>query len=186
MNLSELNEEIAFTESFSHEKSRILENMLGLKSASQLFKLDDSVIQELRDKSETVRDNLDTSSISKEIVQGLIDSRRYHAMVKGPTTHTRSSFYAKIMNSQNPYKSKKQFPLSSIELALRPQKTEEKHLSWNNPYFFRNISNIYGELDIEKIHRKKVPKPSHPYFPDLELRRAIKLGQQVSKRNNNP
>jgi hypothetical protein len=183
LNLSELHEEIAFTESFNSEKSKILENMLSLHSVPEMLSVNKETIDELRQNAMTVREDIDTTRISKEIIQGICDNRQYHSMIKGPVSQSRSSYFAKIMNSQQSNKNRNTLKLTSTEYYLRPDRSEETRGAWNSPYFFRNISNIYGQAGSEKLRRKNLPKPTHPYFPDMELRKAIKLGQMVSKRN---
>ena len=185
LNLSELNEELIFTESYNSEKSKILENMLNLHSVHEILHISPDIVEDLRKKTLTSRDDIDTSMVSKEIIQGIFDNRLYHNMIRGNVSQSKSSFFAKMMNSQVNQKLQKKFIHSSTEYALRAEKLDELKGPWNSPYYFRNISNIYGGLDYEKVRRKKLPKPAHPYFPDGELRKAIKLGQKVSKHNNN-
>ena len=185
LNLSELCEELAFTESFNSEKSKILNNMLGLNSVHEMLHISPDAVEELRQKSVTTRDEINTSKTSKEIIQGIFDNRMYHNMIRGSESQKKSNFFTKIMNNQQ-NKRQKNFLYSTTEYALRPDKQEELKGAWNSPYYFRNISNIYGAQELEKIRNKTLPKPSHPYFPDFELRKAIKIGQKLSKRNNNP
>lgn len=175
LNLSELSEEIAFTESFNSEKSKILDNMLNLHSVQEILHLSPDTIEGLKQKNVTEREEIDTTMISKEIIDGLFDNRLYHNMIKGSISQNKKNFLNNIMNP----KSQKKLMASATEYSIRPDK--EGLRAWNNPYYFRNISHIYGPLDVEKIRRKKVPKPVHPYFPDFELRKAIKLGKKVIK-----
>ena len=185
LNLSELNEELAFTESFNSEKSKILNNMLNLHSAHEMLHISPDTIEELRNKSVTTREEINTSRISKEIIQGIFDNQMYQNMIKGSASQKKSNFFSKIMNSQQ-NKKQQNMIYSTSEFGLKPDKQEDLQRAWNSPYYFRNISNIYGKQDYEKIKTKTLPKPSHPYFPDFELRKAIKIGQKISKRNNNP
>jgi hypothetical protein len=184
LNLGELNEEIAFTESFNPEKSQILENILNLNSAHEILHITRDTLKEIKEKSLTERDDINTSKISLEIIQAIFNNRQYQNMIRGNSTQTKSNLLSKIMNTQRNPKIIKNLPYSSTEYLIKP-KHEDFKGQWNSPYFFRNISNIYGESDIEKFRRKQVPKPSHPYFADFELRKAIKLGQKVSKLNSN-
>ena len=189
LNISESLDELLFTEKFINEKFKMSENTLNLHSVAEILNVPIEVIEKL--KQSTIYDYNEIKALtpkgSNEVIEEIFNTRKYLNSLKGSVSHAKSNIFLRIMSHYTKSKSKNKFPYNS-EGYMRTERTERPISSLNDPKLYRNISNVYGSNpSLKMLASEKVPRPTNKvrYFPDLGLKKAVKLGEIVTKSINN-
>lgn len=187
LNIGECLDEITFTEKFISEKYEMSENTLKLHSVAEILNVPEEVIDRLKKNTVNKFDDIKsiTPKASNEVIEEIFNTRKYMNSLKGSSSMAKSNSYLKALKQFIGVKSNNKI-LYGNETILKTERVE-RYDSINDPKLYRNISNIYGTNPTTKfLSSERAPRPSNKvrYFPDLGLKKAVKLGEIVSKNIN--
>jgi hypothetical protein len=188
LNISELLDEMTFNEKFINEKYKMSENTLNLHSVAEILNVPPEVIEKL--KKNSVNDYKEikdlTPKASSEVIEGIFNTRKYLSSLESSASHAKSSIYLRIMSHYS--KTTSQDHHYASEGFSKTDRPERSLSSLNDPKLYSNISNVYGSNpSLKLLSSERLPRPTNKvrYFPDLGLKKAVKLGEIVTKSINN-
>lgn len=188
LNVGECLDELIFTEKFITEKFEMSEKTLKLHSVAEILNVPEEVIEKLRRNNLLDYNEIKylTPKSSNEVVEEIFNTRRYINSLRGNNSLAKSNTYLKAVKQfiGVRYSSKIQYGNEGI---LKTERVDRYETSISDPKLYRNISNVYGSNPTLKfLGSEKAPRPSNKvrYFPDLGLKKAVKLGEIVTKNIN--
>ncbi|CAG9331862.1 unnamed protein product [Blepharisma stoltei] len=189
LNISEFLEEIAFHENHQMQKSKLLDSILSLHSLPEILNVQTTTAETLR-KHQFSPDFeiINMNKTSKEILQAMYDSWAY---IEDANDHAapenKLKNISKIMNYLKKGKPQRFGTNSLSDINLRPiltsESTSQTMREINSPQFFRNFSNIYGNItDPKKLEKANVPQPQNRLTSrsNREIKKAIQIGLRMS------